>query len=103
VLRARKQAIFVEMEQSVFDALCELWPQAKRRAVHRIVAMVSIGAMRVAMEAWRHDGGKKASGEIFARKLRHTRIRDLKMQNLRFAGSPAAHLTSDALSRRRAP
>jgi hypothetical protein len=21
--------------------------------------MVSIGAMRVAMEAWRHDGGKK--------------------------------------------
>jgi hypothetical protein len=25
------------------------------------------------------------------------------MQNLRFAGSPAAHLTSDALSRRRAP
>jgi AcrR family transcriptional regulator len=58
-LRARKQAIFVEMEQSVFDALCELWPQAKRRAAHRIVAMVSIGAMRVAMEAWRHDGGKK--------------------------------------------
>jgi AcrR family transcriptional regulator len=57
-LRARKQAIFVEMEQSVFDALCELWPQAKRRA-HRMVAMVSIGAMRVAMEAWRHEGGKK--------------------------------------------
>jgi AcrR family transcriptional regulator len=59
VLRARKQAIFTEMEQSVFDALCELWPQAKRRAAHRIVAMVSIGALRVAMEAWRHDGGKK--------------------------------------------
>jgi hypothetical protein len=58
-LRARKQAIFAEMEQSVFDALCEFWPQAKRRAAHRMVAMVSIGAMRVAMEAWRHDGGKK--------------------------------------------
>jgi hypothetical protein len=50
-LRARKLAIFVEMEQSVFDAHCELWPQAKRRAAHRMVAMVSIGAMRVAMEA----------------------------------------------------
>ena len=37
----------------------ELWPQAKRRGGHRIVAMVSIGAMRVAMEAWRHEGGKK--------------------------------------------
>jgi hypothetical protein len=32
---------------SVFDALCELCPQAKRRAAHRMVAMVSIGAMRV--------------------------------------------------------
>jgi AcrR family transcriptional regulator len=58
-LRARKQAMFVELEQSVFAALCELWPQAKRRAAHRMVAMVSIGAMRLAMEAWRHDGGKK--------------------------------------------
>ena len=59
VLRARKQAIFVEMEQSVFDALCELWPQAKRRAALRMVARVSIGAMRVATEAWRPDGGEK--------------------------------------------
>jgi AcrR family transcriptional regulator len=58
-LRARKQAIFVEMEQIVFEALCELWPQAKRRAPLRIVAMVSIGAMRVAMEAWQQEGGKR--------------------------------------------
>jgi AcrR family transcriptional regulator len=58
-LRARKQAIFVEMEESLFAALCELWPQRKRRASFRIVAMVSIGAMRVAMEAWRQDGGTR--------------------------------------------
>jgi hypothetical protein len=37
----------------------QLWPQRKRRASLRIVAMVSIGAMRVAMEAWRQDGGKR--------------------------------------------
>jgi AcrR family transcriptional regulator len=67
-LRARKQAIFAEMEQTVFDTLCELWPQAKHRAGHRIVAMVSIGAMRVAMEAWRNEGGKKS----LAKYLRET-------------------------------
>ena len=58
-LRARKQAIFVEMEEALFAALCELWPQRKRRDSLRIVAMVSIGAMRVAMETWRQDGGKR--------------------------------------------
>lgn len=58
-LRARKQSIFVQMEETVFAALCELWPQPKRRASLRIVAMVSIGAMRVAIEAWRQDGGKR--------------------------------------------
>jgi AcrR family transcriptional regulator len=58
-LRARKQAVFVEMEEVLFGALCELWPQPKRRASLRIVAMVSIGAMRVAMETWRQDGGKR--------------------------------------------
>jgi hypothetical protein len=46
------------MEQSAFEALCELWPQKKRRASLRIVAMVAIGALRVAKEAWRQDGGK---------------------------------------------
>jgi AcrR family transcriptional regulator len=58
-LRARKQAIFVEMEEALFAALCELWPQPARRAALRLVAMVSIGAMRVAMESWRQDGGKR--------------------------------------------
>jgi transcriptional regulator MftR-like protein len=58
-LRARKQAIFVQMEETVFGAMCELWPQPKRRATLRLVAMVSMGVMRVAMEGWRQDGGKR--------------------------------------------
>jgi AcrR family transcriptional regulator len=58
-LRARKQAIFVQMEETVFAALCEMWPQQKRRATLRLVAMVSMGTMRVAMEGWRQDGGKR--------------------------------------------
>jgi AcrR family transcriptional regulator len=58
-LRARKQASYVAQEQALFDALCELWPQPKRRAGLRIVAMVSIGVVRLAIEAWRQDGSKR--------------------------------------------
>jgi hypothetical protein len=58
-LRARKQASYVAQEQVLFAALCELWPQPKRRAGLRIVAMVSIGAVRLALEAWREDGSKR--------------------------------------------
>jgi AcrR family transcriptional regulator len=58
-LRARKQALFVQMEETVFAALCELWPQPERRATLRLVAMASMGVMRVAMQAWRQDGGKR--------------------------------------------
>ena len=47
------------MEEAAFSALCELWPQPERRATLRLLAMVSIGVMRVAMEGWRQDGGKR--------------------------------------------
>jgi AcrR family transcriptional regulator len=54
-LRARKQGFYFSMEQTVFDALSQLWPQPERRPQLRMVAMVSIGAMRLAMEARRYD------------------------------------------------
>lgn len=54
-LRARKQAIYIEMEQTLFNALCQLWPQPEQRKALRMVAMVSIGAMRLAMEARRQN------------------------------------------------
>jgi AcrR family transcriptional regulator len=58
-LRARKQAHFVEMEEALFAALCELWPQPKRRVGLRLVAMISMGALRLAIESWRQDSGKR--------------------------------------------
>ena len=58
-LRASKQAKYVQQEQALFDALCQLWPQPKRRNALRVVAMVSIGAMRLALEFWSEDGGKR--------------------------------------------
>lgn len=56
-LRAAKHAKYVLQEQALFEALCQLWPQAKRRNGLRVVAMVSIGAMRLAIEAWAEAGG----------------------------------------------
>jgi AcrR family transcriptional regulator len=62
-LRARKQAIFIEMENIVFAALYELWPQPEKRTSLRSVAMVSIGAMRLAMEAQRQDSEIRSLAE----------------------------------------
>jgi AcrR family transcriptional regulator len=59
-LRARKQAVYVDMEQALLGTMCELWPEPKRRASLQIVAMVSIGAMRLAMETWRQENGKRS-------------------------------------------
>jgi hypothetical protein len=62
-LRVRKQAVFVEMEEALFAAICELWPQPERRAKLRPLAMVSMGAMRLAMERWRQDAGERPIAE----------------------------------------
>jgi len=37
----------------------EVWRQPQRRAALRIIAMVSIGAMRLAFEAWRAQPGER--------------------------------------------
>jgi AcrR family transcriptional regulator len=58
-LRARSQTKYVQQEQVVFEALCELWPQPKRRQALRTVAMMSIGAVRLAMDTWSQEGGKR--------------------------------------------
>lgn len=58
-LLARKQSYYAEQEQALFNALCEVWRQPRRRASLRIVAMVSIGAMRLALQAWREQVGQR--------------------------------------------
>lgn len=54
-LRIRKQAFYIEMEQTVFSTLCELWPEPERRPSLRVTAMVAMGVMRLANEARRND------------------------------------------------
>jgi AcrR family transcriptional regulator len=58
-LRIRHQAKYLEKEQAVFDALCQMWPQPKRQPALRIVAMMSVGALRLAIDNWNRDQGKR--------------------------------------------
>lgn len=52
-LRARKEAVFVEAEQILLEAMCELWPSPGRREGLRLVAMVAMGTLRLALEKWK--------------------------------------------------
>ncbi len=58
-LRAARNAKYIAQEQAVFEALCEKWPQPKRRNSLRFVAMLSIGAFRLAIDAWSEDNGRR--------------------------------------------
>ncbi|RFB91495.1 TetR family transcriptional regulator [Rhizobium leguminosarum bv. trifolii] len=58
-LRASNQAKFLQMEQTTFEALCEIWPQAMRRKALRMVAMVSVGALRLAIDSWAEEQQRK--------------------------------------------
>jgi AcrR family transcriptional regulator len=56
-LDASKHAKYAEQEQAVFEALAELSPAPERRERLRLVAMVAVGALRVAFERWLERGG----------------------------------------------
>jgi len=66
-LRARKQANYARQEEALFAALCEIWRDSRRRPGLRLVAMVGIGAMRVAADRWREAPDKRP----LARELDH--------------------------------
>lgn len=54
-LRARKEAVFVEAENILFDAMCELWPAPGRRDGLRLAAMVAMGTLRLALGKWKQN------------------------------------------------
>jgi AcrR family transcriptional regulator len=54
-LRARKEAVFVETEQILLQAMCELWPSPGRRDGLRLVAMVAMGTLRLALDKWKQN------------------------------------------------
>jgi AcrR family transcriptional regulator len=54
-LRARKEAVFVETEQILLEAMGELWPSPGRRDGLRLVAMVAMGTLRLALDKWKEN------------------------------------------------
>ena len=56
-LGASKHAKYAEQEQAVFEALVQLWPTLQRQSGLRLVAMVAVGALRLAFERWAERGG----------------------------------------------
>ena len=58
-LRIRQQAKYVEKEEAVFEALRQMWAQPHRQAALRVVAMMSVGALRLAIDNWNRDQGKR--------------------------------------------
>lgn len=58
-LHSRKQAFYGEQEQALYNKLCEVWRQPERRAALRMVAMVSMGAMRLTTQLWSEQSDRK--------------------------------------------
>lgn len=58
-LRVRRQASYAQFERAVHAALCELWPGEERRDGLRLVAMASIGVVRLAADAWLQQDGER--------------------------------------------
>ncbi|AJD49950.1 TetR family transcriptional regulator [Isoalcanivorax pacificus W11-5] len=58
-LLSLKPAFYAKQEQALFSTLCEVWRQPERRAALHMVAMVSIGAVRLATQAWNDQGSQR--------------------------------------------
>ncbi len=58
-LRVCKEAVYLKMENDLFKAMSELWPKLELRSTLRMVAMAAMGVMRLSLEEWRQEGGKR--------------------------------------------
>lgn len=63
-LMARKPAVYLLQEASLYEALCDVWRQPERRTALRMVAMVAIGTMRIAIETWRAEQGTRSAADV---------------------------------------
>ena len=56
-LRLRKDALFVQPERVLAEAMYELCPGPARKPALRLDAMIAMGTLRFAKENWRQGGG----------------------------------------------
>lgn len=63
-VQARKQASYIEHERTLFAALRERWSDPARELALRLVAMLAIGAIRLATETIGHEDEKRTLIEL---------------------------------------
>lgn len=64
-LLARKQAHYARQEQALFSTLVQVWRQPERRPALQMVAMVAVGAMKIALQNWREQTGQRKPAAKF--------------------------------------
>jgi AcrR family transcriptional regulator len=64
---AGKQAKYLEQEQALFSILCQVWRQPERRLALRMVSVMAIGALRLSIQAWYEQPGRKKPPAKFLR------------------------------------
>jgi AcrR family transcriptional regulator len=74
LLRASNQMKYLELERAAFEALCERWPQRTREEL-RVTAMVSVGALRLAIDAWAEEDGRRPLEDHLAEAFVHLKIK----------------------------
>jgi len=70
-LRARKEALFVDMERTMYEAMTELWPQQVQQESLRVAAMMAIGTLRLALDKWREEEARHPLAEYLVRYFTH--------------------------------
>lgn len=58
-LRLRKDALFVQLEEVLAEAMGELWPDPRLKPALRLDAMIAMGTLRFAKENWRQENGAR--------------------------------------------
>jgi AcrR family transcriptional regulator len=63
-VQARKQASYRHQEEALFSALRERWPEPARETRLRLLAMVAVGATRIASETFNREAGARPFDEV---------------------------------------
>lgn len=70
-LMARKQAAYAMQEEALYATLCEVWRQPQRRPALRIVAMVCLGALRLAIKEYGEQDGARSAASFLQEAFDH--------------------------------
>lgn|SRR5215217_1041254 len=63
-VQARKQASYIEHERTLFAALTQRWPDPHRATELRLIAMIAIGAVRLALETFGREEGQRSLAAV---------------------------------------